>query len=146
MVRRGSFLRDTKYIVGMVIYVGKDAMIQKTKKQNEPNRTHKSLLFEKIHKHGNRYILFILILSGLLTIGSIIFTNTNENQYAYEKDLKGNDFMGEAEDILLVAISNLVLISHAVPSSIYIAVEILRIYHKRALFSDSKLLKTDSTK
>ena len=146
MVRRGSFLRDTKYIVGMVIYVGKDAMIQKTKKQNEPQINHKSLLFEKIHKHGNRYILFILVLSGLLTIGSTIFTNTNENQYAYDKYLKGNDFIGEAEELILVAISNLVLISHAVPSSIYIAIEIVRIYHKRALFGDRKLLKAESSK
>ena len=146
MVRRGSFLRDTKYIQGMVIYVGKDAMIQKTKKSMEPKLTHNSLLFEKIHKHGNRYILFILVLSALLTLGSTIFTNTNEDQYAYHKYTKRSDFMGEAEDLFLVAISNLVLISHAIPSSIYIAVEIVRIYHKRALFSDNKLLKTESIK
>ena len=92
-----------------------------------------------MHKYGASLILLILAVAAAMTFGSIYFHKQNTNQFAFEKE-EELDTYEKVEHYIYLAISNLVLISHALPSSIYIAIEILRFYHKRGLIYDMKLI------
>ena len=92
-----------------------------------------------MHKYGVYLILFILLVAAAMTFGTIYFHHQNPNQYAFEKE-EELDTQEKVEHYIYLTVSNLVLISHALPSSIYIAIEILRFYHKRGLVYDMKLI------
>lgn len=83
LVLFGSVVRDTDYILGTVVYVGEDTMIQRSLDSSWMQQ--ESTTTRKMYKCLNWYVLVLLLVSAALTAGSILFPkNWGKNQPALE--------------------------------------------------------------
>ena len=73
-VPSGSILRNTKFIVGIVINMADDTLIQRDAKKP---RTKHSVLYLRMHTYSKYLILIVLFVTGLMTAGHHYFTKGN---------------------------------------------------------------------
>ena len=74
IVPSGSILRNTAFIVGIVINMADDTLIQRDVKKP---RTKQSVLYLRMHTYSKYLIMIILLGTGLMTAGHHYFTKGN---------------------------------------------------------------------
>ena len=72
---RGSLLRNTNFIIGIVLYVGTDT---KAHMNNKRRRRKQSWLLYRMHEFIKRLFIVILSIVLILTIGGVIFDSVND--------------------------------------------------------------------
>lgn len=116
MVLRQSRVKNTKFCVGIVLYVGEDTKIMK----NKPHLpTKKSKMIKLLNK-----VLFAII--GIQLILVILFSGLGE-QWA-NNDLKGEDhyYLGDLDPFYIRMLKLWVSYSHMIPISLYLALDIIK--------------------
>lgn len=136
---RGSTLRNTSFIIGIVVYVGTDTKAhQRAKKQDRKT----SWLVNRMHRHFIKMFIGMAVIVILLTVGGAIIQNTGKGMtYLYLSDESAEANNG-AGSFIARPFENLVLISHAIPMSIYVAIEVLKWIQVRILLRDPDLFLT----
>lgn len=99
------------------------------------------MLYRRLHTYSKWLILVIFLMAGLMTVGHHYFTKGNGKQPALEFAYEFEEWTYEySKQLAAIYVRNLILISHTLPSSIYIAIEMLRYMKLRGLAKDKKML------
>ena len=133
LLPKGTFLRDTTFVVGAVVHLGSDTLISSD--QNKPvNRP--SAIKAKLFKYLRWLYGLIFIVSQCMAIGNTLFMSQNTKQVALYR-------IEESRSSVLhychMSLGHLILISQIIPSSIFVAFEIFRWIRMRMLKRDLML-------
>ena len=136
---RGSILRNTGFIIGICVYIGNDTKAyQKTQEILVRKQS-----WQVLKMHTLIYQLFALIFGIVLvlTIGGTVMRGTQDWPYIYGPD---GPEMSNGVASIWAALENLVLISHTIPISIYVAIEVLKWLQVQIIKQDRELMKEPS--
>jgi len=137
---RGCTLKNTDWVIGLVVYTGPNTKIFKNSKSPPIKVSNVMRLMNKL-----LYSLFIfqLILCFLFSIFFIIWQNSNQNNLTYLE--KYNQYVFQKEklnanfgDWFLKFFTFLVAYSHLIPISLYVALEIVKMIQSILIFYDEK--------
>ena len=145
MVLKGCTLKNTDYIIGIVVYTGKNTKIMK-------NSKHPKIKVSKILKIMNvlLYTLFVftlvicIVLSGLSVKFKI--DSGNDREYIFNEHL---DTLSQKSNILYFFIRIIiffVLYSNIIPISLYVALEIIKIFQGILIYYDNDLFDLETAK
>ncbi len=138
LILKGSVLKNTKYVIGLVIYCGKDTKIMKNSKAPR-------MKMSKVLVTMNRllYSLFIFQISLCLTF-AIFSTNwSNSFSYKYSYILSCNNTECNSQMYIVKIVINFltffVAYSHMIPISLYVALEIVKIIQGLLIKYDNEI-------
>jgi phospholipid-transporting ATPase len=135
MLLRGCVLRNTEWAVGVVAYAGPDtkAMLNNSGAQSKRS---------KLEKAMNRETLFLALILGVLCgIGAIgMGVWLNEHDIARLPYFgAGGEYHGKAGEALLNFFSLIILLQILVPISLYISMELVRLFQALLMQQDLQL-------
>eukprot|EP01138_Halocafeteria_seosinensis_P008155 gb/GECG01008335.1/.p1 GENE.gb/GECG01008335.1/~~gb/GECG01008335.1/.p1 ORF type:complete len:1457 (+),score=160.21 gb/GECG01008335.1/:1-4371(+) len=137
VVLRGSRLRNTDWIIGLVVYTGKDTKVMKK------GGSVRSKL-SKIEKTMNKCLMIIFssqfILCTITTVASVLWESVNESNLGY-LDLGGTNYV--IPRWLGNWFSFLVLYNNFIPISLYVTVEMVN--YMQAYFIDKDVEMYDTS-
>ena len=137
---KGSKLKNTEIVYGIVIYTGHSTKIMKNAK-NPPNK--ESNIMKVMNKLLYSVFIFELLLCVIYSILFVIWQK-NTGQYLeyiklydsnFNKIAKSYDFGSFFIEILTFIVSY----SHLIPISLYVALEIVKIAQSQLIYYDSKM-------
>ena len=115
---RGSAIRNTDYIFGMVIYAGR---LSKAVMNNGEKRK-KISTFEKVINGDIGYgILFLLLMCSITA--SLIIHNGEENHWYIAEESKRGDFI----QWVFAFLTMLIILQNIIPISLYVSVEFIKL-------------------
>ena len=135
LLLKGAKLRNTNWIIGIVIYTGHNCKIMKNSKEQV-------IKFSSVEKLMNKLLLFILILQVILSIISSLFHYhyfkknkkiiLQNDKFNNENDIKRNSFIDYMRfslsiDSLLSFFTYFLLLNTLIPISLIITLEIVKI-------------------
>ena len=153
LILRGSVVRNTDFIIGVVVYVGKDTKVHYHDTKPVPKF---SWRIHRMHKIIFWLILIPTLICVWLTVGSTQFEESANTpvylQLEKTPKLDFDSFGIEVEEIineniqyvyriLIRLMHNIALISHVIPMSIYVAIEALRFFQVKQFLNDPELVK-----
>ena len=145
LLLRGSILRSTEFAIGIVIYVGKETKINLNTRKTQRKI---SWLLSSMHAAIATLLLLFLVVNILVTAAGVYYKNNVDYSY-----LKIHGVEGEADgerhvspkdviiDCFQIFIQNIVLFSHAIPMSIYVAIEAFKFIQVKLIHKDTALNK-----
>jgi phospholipid-transporting ATPase len=144
LLLRGSSLRNTDYVYGIIVYTGHESKIMK----NSPNCRNK---LSKIERKTNRLIIFVFIIEILLcSFASIYMTmwnRTNKDStdiyLGWSLRNNGND-MPLALSLLIGMATWLLIFSDFIPISLLVTLEFIKFFQAIFITLDAYLF--DETK
>ena len=95
-----------------------------------------------MHHYFQRMFIAMGVLVLILSAGGIISGMVDEKPYLFASKEEMEDDQGTGNLVLqsiLSLMTNLVLISHAIPMSIYVAIEVLKYFQVRLVLQDPDL-------
>ncbi|CAG9319750.1 unnamed protein product [Blepharisma stoltei] len=117
---RGCYLKNTKYIFGIVIYTGSESKIMLNSKE-APSK------ISNVLRRMNKMLYTVFIFQGaiciIFAISCISWGTANIEDHEY----LGVDSKPQASDFFLQALTFLVAYSHLIPISLYVALEIVKL-------------------
>jgi phospholipid-translocating ATPase len=135
LLLRGCTLRNTKWIIGLVVFTGADTKIMLNGGDTPSKRS-------KIERETNfNVIMNFIILIILCVISGIAHgfyvSRTDTSAYYYEKDApaSSNIYL----DSLIVFVSSLIVFQNIVPISLYITIEIVKTIQAYFIFQDIEM-------
>lgn len=134
MLLRGCNLRNTEWIVGVVVYTGQDTkiMINAGFSPSKRSRIARELNWVVIY---NFLILFIMcFISGIAN--GVTFSRTDESWYHYEFGMIGGQAPVTGTVTFFAAV---VLYQNLIPISLYISLEIIRLFQAFFIWSDTHM-------
>lgn len=115
---RGAKLKNTKWIVGIIVYTGEDTKVMK-------NADKSKYKVSNIERETNQYILFIfffqLCISTASAIGNDIWNSKRNPKYTYIPDPKEPIAEG-----FLTFLTYLVLNNTMIPISLIVSLELVK--------------------
>lgn len=91
-----------------------------------------------MHDFIKRMFILIGVLVTLLTAGGIVFDQMEDH---WPNTISGDDVdSNPGINAFRYLLENLVLISHTIPMSIYVAIEVLKYFQVRLILSDDELV------
>ena len=139
---KGSFLKNIEYIIGVVVYSGKNTKIMKNSKQV-------TIKFSKIIRVMNKllYSLFAfdIIICVIFAIISYFWNIDNIEKliYLYNSQSKllknSNEDHLPSKNIVILFLTFFVIFSQIIPISLYVALEIIKIIQKILIFYDNDI-------
>lgn len=148
MILRGCCLKNTEWIIGLVVYTGPNTKIFKNSKSPP-------IKVSNVMRFMNRllYSLFIfqLILCLFFSILFIIWQNANSKNLSYLEKYNPNTNIREKlnasfSDLFLKFFTFLVAYSHLIPISLYVALEIVKLIQSILILYDEKCVDPVSKK
>jgi len=145
MILKGSVLKNTEYVIGIVIYTGKNTKIMKNSKEV-------TIKASKILKTMNKllYSLFAfdIILCIAFSILSFIWENNNKKFHFYlfpDNTLESPKYSSTANFIVLF-LTFFVGFSQIIPISLYVALEIVKIIQGILIYYDNEIYENEIKK
>lgn len=143
---KGSLLKNVEYIVGIVVYSGKNTKIMKNSKQV-------TIKFSKIIKLMNNLLnslfAFDIIICVVFAVISLFWRNNNSNKMLYiysEKSLNLNDNESPSNNFIILFLTFFVKFSQIIPISLYVALEIIKIIQKILIYYDNDIYCKETNK
>lgn len=131
---RGSSLKNTKWIIGVVIFVGLETKIM----MNKHNPHHKR---SNVEKRLNKYLVFVFSMLFMISImGSIIsitYSNTYPDSVEY---FSGQDNKFAALNFITL----LILYNSLVPISLYITMDLVKLFQSKFIQWDLKMYDSNT--
>jgi phospholipid-translocating P-type ATPase (flippase) len=139
---RGSSLKNTDWIIGIVVYAGHDSKLM----MNMNKTPHKTTYVETL---TNRLILivlaFLIFLCLFCSIGLMIWTRRHAESMWY---LKFFDTKLSPSDILFIGFKGfftfLILFNNLIPISLYVSIEIAKLLQASFMSNDLKMYHHES--
>ena len=138
MILNGCTLKNTKYIIGVIVYCGTNSKVMK-------NFIRPSLKVSKVIKMMNQivYILFYfhLFICFLLSALSAVFFESRVISFSYifpnydPNDIKNNFLLR----FLLAMLNFFIAYSPIIPISLYVALEFVKIIQGQLIYYDSEM-------
>lgn len=136
LILKGSILKNTKYIVGLIIYSGKNTKIMKNSKAPR-------MKVSKVLYTMNRllYSVFIFEIGLCLTFAILSANWTNQYLYIYKYifSQKVDDIKSNFTNIVINFFTFFVAYSHMIPISLYVALEIVKIIQGLLIYYDNEI-------
>ncbi|KAL7420806.1 phospholipid transporting ATPase [Cryptotrichosporon argae] len=135
LLLRGCTLRNTKWIIGMVVFTGGDTKIMLNGGDTPSKRS-------KIEKETNFNVImnFIILVVLCLTTGLLhgyyrSLDNTSYTSYEEGSEASSNIYL----DSLIIFVSSLIVFQNIVPISLYITIEIVKTIQAYFIFQDVEM-------
>eukprot|EP00762_Andalucia_godoyi_P003145 ANDGO_01127.mRNA.1 Phospholipid-transporting ATPase 3 len=130
---RGSALRNTKWVYGLVVYAGTDTKMFK----NLQKKIHK---FSTIDKKLNRFVLALFVCQQLFcAFGAMLAVIFQENQSKDMWYLTGFNKFNGAQLFFTQYLTYFVLFNIMIPISLFVSLEIVRVCQARFMEWDPKM-------
>ncbi|CEH17441.1 phospholipid-translocating p-type atpase [Ceraceosorus bombacis] len=132
LLLRGCALRNTEWVIGIVVFTGADTKIMLNGGETPSKRS-------KIEKETNvnvavNFVLLLLMCSACATVGGIILNQTNTSRRFYEPGAL--DSSSNIINALFVFGTCLVLFQNIVPISLYISIELTKTISAFFIYQD----------
>ncbi|XP_072246377.1 phospholipid-transporting ATPase IC [Leuresthes tenuis] len=131
---RGTVLRNTDFVYGLVLYTGADTKILRNCGKLRVKRTQMEEVFNKV---VIGIVLSVLLAALLLAIGSGVFSNQVMSQTGVLSPLVVNG--NPAYTGFLVYWSYIILLSPAMPIALYISFEVIHTIHSQFIGWDLEM-------
>ena len=137
MMLKGTILKNTEYVYGIVIYAGHQTKIMKNSHKPEPKI---SKMIKTMDKLLYSLFAFTLVLCLIFAFLCNKFDENNKSKYDYifinadEKDNKN-----KATKILIYFIIFFIDYYQIIPISLYVCMEIIKIYQNYLIFYDFEI-------
>ena len=89
-----------------------------------------------MHSHFIKMFFSMGLIVLAMSIGGLVMSITNEKPYLYASasEMEEDTNLGSRiKQFLMSLLTNLVLISHSIPMSIYVAIEVLKWFQERLI-------------
>ena len=133
---RGSVLKNTTYVFGVIAYAGKNSKVQMNSKSASIKRSN-------VEKMSNVILAFIflfeILMCSLACLGDYVWASTNRTTWylPYVEKLK-------TLDVLLVWVTFFILLNNYIPISLYISMELAKLGQKILIDNDLEMYHKDS--
>lgn len=139
---KGSYLKNTDFIYGIVVYTGNETKIMKNAKMPK-NKV------SKLMNTMNRILYFVMVIQFIFcfcfAILSIMWQKNNQNNY---KDFNFLEF--KESNMTLTYLSRfatfLIAYSQLIPISMYIGVEMIKLLHVPLIKYDDNLFDSETNR
>jgi phospholipid-transporting ATPase len=122
LLLRGAYLRNTKWIVGAVIYTGEDTKIMRNA---EPARNKTSRIEETMNKYIIGIFVIQIALCGIMAGLSYIWLSRHAQNAFY---LDYSDNMSPVGDSLLIIFTYFLLLNTMIPISLIVSLEFVKLF------------------
>ena len=133
VILRGSVLRNTKWIYGLVVYAGKQSKIQMNSKRA-------SQKMSNVEQVANRVLAAVLVFQMCMCsvgiVGNIMFGGAPENQAMWHMPWLASPKGGDVVGIFFVY---LILLNNYVPISLYFSMELAKLGQKKLIDEDLEM-------
>ena len=136
LILKGCVLKNTKYIVGLIIYSGKNTKIMKNSKAP---RMKMSKVLVTMNRLLYSVFLFDIALCLTFAILSTNWTNKYLFTYSYIFNNTIHDFNNDLLNIVINFFTFFVAYSHMIPISLYVALEIVKIIQGLLIYYDNEI-------
>ncbi|KAL0478100.1 phospholipid-transporting ATPase ATP8 [Acrasis kona] len=138
---RGTVLKNTEYIIGVVAYVGKETKLYKNMQKGRGKFSHLDLRMN--------YLLIILliaqqVLCGFLAMFSALFNNAYAANAFYLSPL--GDALASANYVARNWVTFFILLNLIIPMSLFVSLEFIKIFQARLMEADLKMSEVRSGK
>ncbi|KAG0227094.1 hypothetical protein BGW42_003152 [Actinomortierella wolfii] len=116
---RGTILRNTPYVYGLVVFSGEDTKIRQNSSKNI--RTKAPSMQRLINKVIIIIFSIVLILSAVSTVLSKVWKNRNERRGRYAW------YLTEGQDMASIFFGYIVLFNTMIPISLYVTMELVKL-------------------
>ncbi|KAF2071974.1 hypothetical protein CYY_006711 [Polysphondylium violaceum] len=136
LMLRGARLRNTHYLIGIVVYCGKDSKLSLNQK-NPPSK------FSTIEKRLGRSVIGIFCFKVVLVIiatilGTIFNQNTEEDSwYFWNREVKDSDSLGLV--IVKRFVAYFAILSFLIPMSLMVTLEVVKVSQARFMEWDKEM-------
>ena len=133
VIYRGSILRNTSSMVGLVIYSGEECKIRKNATRNPRIKA------PALQAVVNRIVIFIVFLVVVLSIGLT-------GAYQIWKPLEDRSFylQGATVAFFPIVVSFIVMLNTMIPLSLYVNLEIIKVIQIALMMSDVEMYDPDT--
>lgn len=132
VIYRGSILRNTPELVGLVIYSGEECKIRMNASKNA--RVKKPSLQAVVNRIVVVICIFVVLLAVFLTVGYELFTGDGDNTWYLE---------GETVPFGILLVSYIIMFNTMIPLSLYVSMEIIKVF-QMLLLNDMDMYDEDS--
>lgn len=145
MILKGSVLKNTENVIGIVIYTGKNTKIMK----NSKSVTIKS---SRILKTMNKLLYSLFAFDTILCLCFSIFSfiwydkNTEKHFYIFSQNYLENKKYSAATQYIILFLTFFVAFSQIIPISLYVALEIVKIIQGILIYYDNEIFDNDLQK
>jgi magnesium-transporting ATPase (P-type) len=140
LLLKGSILKNTDYIIGLIIYCGFKTKIMKNAKNP---RIKMSYVMKTMNFILKTVFLFQITCCGLFSIAYLIFTDKKEDALA-AYILSSHEIT--VRIFVIKFFTFLVAYSHLIPISLYVAMEIVKIFQTWFIYYDNMIYDTEYQK
>ena len=137
LLLRGCTLKNTQFAIGVIVYTGHDTKIMKN---SLSARSKRSYLEKGLNKKLISVFLFIISLSIFSAIKGLSiennFINNNEWWYFYRNE---NNKRDSTSAFFILLASNIIIINAMIPVSLYVTLEVVRVFQAGFIAWDSKM-------
>ncbi|CAG8475237.1 6966_t:CDS:2 [Acaulospora morrowiae] len=129
---RGCVVRNTEWVIGLVMFTGADTKIM-LNAGDTPSKRSRIEIETNFHVTMNFIILFLLCFGSAIA-GAIFYIQPDSSADVFE--YSGNDAGGAFENGFLVFWTSLILFQNIVPISLYITIEMVKTVQAYFIYSD----------
>jgi len=131
---RGSVLRNTQWVIGLVVYSGEDTKIMR-------NRGHAPSKLSTIERTVNRLIGIVFLSHFLLVVFSVILNGIFARQFPYA-------YLGDSQEFILpdwlgLCCTFYILYSNFIPISLYVTMEMVNLFQAKFINWDKDMYHED---
>jgi phospholipid-transporting ATPase len=137
---RGSSLRNCRWVMALVIYTGEQT---KVRLNSRKGATKVSTVDQSMNKQLYGLFVALLICSAISAIGSAVWVNNNKPAYYLYGTLDSN-FQPLVDFTRYAFLTALVQFSYMIPISLYVTMEIQKVFFKFFLDSDIKMYHNET--
>ena len=131
LLLRGCFLRNTDYVIGVVVYMGQESKIMKNSKK--PPRKVSNLMKMMNYMLYTVFILQIGIISLFASLSIAWISNKGEKYEYLDMGTAGSSRW------FIQLLTYWVAYSHMIPISLYVIIEVLKLVQSYLIKSDSDM-------
>jgi len=134
---RGSKLRNTKWVYGIVVYTGAESKLM----MNSTKAPLKQSTLEKVMNYQIIFLFLILVTISLISAGvnKIQYTNGENHDYlTSEEENSGNNFF-------LNFLTFFILYNNLIPISLLVSLEMVRVFQAMFIDSDEEMHYVDKS-
>ncbi|TXT15875.1 hypothetical protein VHUM_00378 [Vanrija humicola] len=135
MLLRGCTVRNTKWVIGLVVYTGKDTKIMLNGGDTPSKRS-------KIEKETNFNVIMNFIILMILCLTSALLhgyyrslSNTSAQWYEIDAEASKNIYI----DSVIIFVSSLIVFQNIVPISLYITIELVKTIQAYFIYQDIEM-------
>jgi len=145
MILKGSVLKNTEYVIGIVIYTGKNTKIMKNSKQVSIKS---SRILKTMNKLLYSLFAFDILLCIIFSVLSFLWyqENANSQTYIFMPNETGNPKYTPIVNFIILFLTFFVAFSQIIPISLYVALEIVKIIQGILIYYDDEIYDNELNK